>query len=56
VTAIVVTRAGAVLEAEALRAHCAAGLAPFKVPKRFVFTSESLPRSASGKLLRRELS
>ncbi len=55
VTAIVVTRAGAAPEPEALRAHCAAGLAAFKVPKRFVFTSEPLPRTAWGKLLRREL-
>ena len=38
VTAIVVARAGAVPRAEALRAHCAAALAPFKVPKRFVLT------------------
>jgi len=56
VTAIVVTRAGgAILESETLRAHCAAALAPFKVPKRFVFASEPLPRTSSGKLLRREL-
>ena len=55
VTAIVVARAGATPEPEELRAHCAVGLAPFKVPKRFVVTSEPLPRTASGKLLRREL-
>ncbi len=55
VTAIIVARAGVVPEPEALRAHCAAALAPFKVPKRFVFTSEPLPRTAWGKLLRREL-
>jgi o-succinylbenzoate---CoA ligase len=56
VTAIVVARDGAVLEPEALRAHCAAQLAPFKVPKRFVLASEPLPRTAWGKLLRRDLS
>jgi o-succinylbenzoate---CoA ligase len=55
VTAIVVASAGAVPEPETLRAHCAARLAPFKVPKRFVFASEPLPRTAWGKLLRREL-
>jgi o-succinylbenzoate---CoA ligase len=55
VIAIVVARAGATLEPDALRAHCAAALAPFKVPKRFVLTSEPLPRTAWGKLLRREL-
>jgi o-succinylbenzoate---CoA ligase len=55
VTAIVVARTGAVLEPEALRAHCAVALAPFKVPKRFELVAEPLPRTSSGKLLRREL-
>ena len=40
---------------DALRAHCAASLAPYKVPKRFTFRAEPLPRTRSGKLLRREL-
>jgi o-succinylbenzoate---CoA ligase len=39
---------------EALRAHCAAALAPFKVPKRFQRV-DSLPRSEAGKLRRGEL-
>jgi len=55
VTAIVVTRPGAVLEGEALRAHCARGLAAHKVPKRVSFAHEPLPRTRSGKLLRKEL-
>jgi o-succinylbenzoate---CoA ligase len=55
VTAIVVLRTGAVLDPEGLRAHCAAQLAPFKVPKRVTLASEPLPRTSSGKLLRREL-
>ena len=55
VTAIIVPRPGAVLELETLRAHCAASLAPFKVPKRFELASKRLPRTAWGKLLRREL-
>lgn len=38
-----------------LRAHCAAALAPYKVPKRIVLRAEPLPRTRSGKLLRREL-
>ena len=55
VTAIIVPRPGAILELETLRGHCAASLAPFKVPKRFELASKRLPRTASGKLLRREL-
>jgi O-succinylbenzoic acid--CoA ligase len=39
---------------EELRAHCAARLASFKVPKRIEFV-DGLPRSVTGKLLRREL-
>jgi O-succinylbenzoic acid--CoA ligase len=55
VTAIVVPRPGAALEEEPLRAHCAASLAPYKVPKRIVLSHDALPRTRSGKLLRREL-
>ncbi len=55
VTAIVVARPTAVLEIEQLRAHCASALASYKVPKRFVLAGEPLPRTRSGKLLRREL-
>jgi o-succinylbenzoate---CoA ligase len=55
VTAIVVTRRGAASDGEALRAHCAAALASYKVPKRVVLRGKPLPRTRSGKLLRREL-
>jgi O-succinylbenzoic acid--CoA ligase len=55
VTAIVVARSGAELAEEPLRAHCAAHLASYKVPKQIVLTSDPLPRTRSGKLLRREL-
>jgi O-succinylbenzoic acid--CoA ligase len=55
VTAIVVTRPGAALAGEALRAHCARGLAAHKVPKQVSFVHEPLPRTRSGKLLRKEL-
>lgn len=65
VTAIVVLRDAADSAASAdregsvdgagLRAHCAAALAPYKVPKRVVLRCEPLPRTRSGKLLRREL-
>jgi O-succinylbenzoic acid--CoA ligase len=56
VTAIVVGRPGVAAPAEEeLRAHCASSLAPYKVPKAFVLRGEPLPRTPSGKLLRREL-
>jgi o-succinylbenzoate---CoA ligase len=54
VTAVVVLRNGAEVSADELRSHCAGELAGFKVPKRVEFVAE-LPRTASGKLLRREL-
>jgi len=55
VTAIVVARPGRVIDREALRSHCAQALAPYKVPKRIVLSAGPLPRTGSGKLLRREL-
>lgn len=54
VEAVVVLREGAAAEAAELRDHCAESLARFKVPKRIRFASE-LPRTPSGKLLRRAL-
>ncbi len=55
VTAVVVARPGAAVEGESLRAHCARALASYKVPKRVVIAAEPLPRTRSGKLLRRAL-
>jgi O-succinylbenzoic acid--CoA ligase len=55
VTAIVVAHPERALGEQELRAHCALVLAPYKVPKRIVLTTEPLPRTPSGKLLRREL-
>jgi o-succinylbenzoate---CoA ligase len=54
VCALVVLGAGREASEEDLRSHCAASLAPFKVPKRVDFVS-NLPRTDSGKLLRGEL-
>jgi acyl-CoA synthetase (AMP-forming)/AMP-acid ligase II len=54
VVAVVVPRDGAEPDAAELRRHCAEHLASFKVPKHIEFTAK-LPRTASGKLLRREL-
>ncbi len=55
--AIVIQRSGTEqqLREQDLRAHCEATLARFKVPKSFTITKNPLPRTRSGKLLRREL-
>jgi O-succinylbenzoic acid--CoA ligase len=55
VAALVVVREGAAPRAEELRAHCRARLAPYKVPKQVALVTGPLPRTRSGKLLRREL-
>jgi malonyl-CoA/methylmalonyl-CoA synthetase len=49
VTAVVVPRAGAALDEDALRSALEQRLAKFKLPKRIVFVSE-LPRNAMGKV------
>lgn len=54
VVARVVPRDGIAPDPGDLRAHCAARLAGFQVPKR-IETAATLPRTPSGKLLRREL-
>ncbi len=51
VRAVVVRVAGAELDADAVRAHCRARLARFKVPSQVVFVDE-LPRTAAGRLAR----
>ena len=54
VTAVVVLAGGAVLDADALRLHCRARLAAYKVP-RAITQIDELPRSQLGKVLRREV-
>jgi fatty-acyl-CoA synthase len=54
VTAVVVLRAGHQPDEASLLAHAREHLAPFKIPKRFIFT-EALPRNTAGKVLKREL-
>jgi O-succinylbenzoic acid--CoA ligase len=55
VTAWVRGRGDVELDSADLMAHCARALAPYKVPKDFTLTDEPLPRTRSGKLLRKEL-
>jgi O-succinylbenzoic acid--CoA ligase len=55
VTAWVVWRPGAEVDQPDLLEHCRGRLAPYKVPKQVKVAAEPLPRTASGKLLRREL-
>jgi fatty-acyl-CoA synthase len=54
VVAYVVARAGATLAPEDVTAHCRAGLADYKQPRRVVLVDE-LPRNPTGKVLKREL-
>lgn len=52
--AVIVLKAGVTLDEQTILAHCQRNLAKFKVPKSFVFT-DSLPRNAAGKVLKRTL-
>jgi long-chain acyl-CoA synthetase len=53
--AAVVVRDGATLTSDELREHVASKLASFKVPSRVVTIEGTLPRGATGKILKREL-
>ncbi|MBK1787098.1 class I adenylate-forming enzyme family protein [Prauserella cavernicola] len=53
--AIVHLADGSTVSAEDLRDHTAARLAPFKVPARIAIIHRPLPRTASGKVVKREL-
>jgi len=54
VVAVVVVKSGQSLSEAQVLAHCTAGMAPFKAPKRVVF-ADTLPKNPSGKLLKRQL-
>ncbi len=54
VAAAVVVAGGETLTPEELREHCAASLARYKIPERFLFVDE-LPRNAMGKVVKRLL-
>ena len=55
VACVINRRPGASLEAEELRRFLSGKLSSFKVPSRIAFSGDRLPRSASGKILKREL-
>lgn len=52
VSAIVVVDPECTVSEDELRAHTASGLARYKVPSRWVLTTERLPRNATGKVNR----
>ncbi len=55
VAAVVLLHDGAAATAADLQEHVAARLARFKVPEVVVFRDEPLPRTATGKVLKRDL-
>lgn len=55
VAAVVVVRPGSGVDEEALRAHLAPRLAKYKTPSRWQVRTEPLPRNATGKVNRRDL-
>ena len=56
VKATVVPAEGARIDTDDLSAHCADGLAHFKVPTLWEVREEPLPRNAAGKVLKNVLS
>jgi long-chain acyl-CoA synthetase len=55
VAAAVVLRPGTNLSAEELKQHCKMRIASYKVPRHIEFMAEELPKSGSGKVLKRVL-
>jgi acyl-CoA synthetase (AMP-forming)/AMP-acid ligase II len=55
VAAAVVLRPGTNLSAEELRQYCKTRIASYKVPRHIEFMTEELPKSGSGKILKRVL-
>jgi len=55
VAAAVVLRPGTTLTAQELQSHLRERLAAFKVPTLITFSTEQLPRGATGKILKRDL-
>ena len=55
VMACVVLKPGTALTADELVAHCRQSLATYKIPRRVEFLDTELPKSGSGKILKRVL-
>jgi long-chain acyl-CoA synthetase len=55
VAACVVLRPGKLLSSDELIAYCRASLANYKVPRRIEFSDTELPKSGTGKILKRVL-
>jgi acyl-CoA synthetase (AMP-forming)/AMP-acid ligase II len=55
VKAVVVVREGSALDADAVRAWCAAALASYKVPAHVELRTAPLPRNATGKVMKHAL-
>lgn len=54
ITAVIILKEGSTATSDELREHCKEHLAPFKIPKSFVFV-DALPKNTAGKLLKRKL-
>lgn len=55
VACALVPKPGRTLEPDAIRAFLKEHLAPFKIPTRYHFSTEQLPRNPAGKILKRQL-
>ena len=55
VHAVVVPRAGAELDGDALVGHARALIAHYKVPRSIELRAEPLPKTGAGKIVKREL-
>jgi acyl-CoA synthetase (AMP-forming)/AMP-acid ligase II len=51
----VVLKPGHTLTEEQLRAFLEGRIARFKMPRRFLFTADPLPKTGTGKILKRQL-
>ena len=55
VMACLLMKAGVTLSSEEVVAHCRGALATYKIPRRVEFSREELPKTSSGKILKRAL-